>query len=322
MHILENTIFKIQNPKDFEYLALEIFKFQYQNNEIYQKYCDLLKINPSKVKSTANIPFLPIQFFKSHSVVCGDKNAAITFTSSGTTGNNTSKHLVKKLSVYEQSFQQSFASNYPNYKEAVIIGLLPSYLERKGSSLIYMVNQLIAQNQHPQSCTTLNLSPQQLQLLEDENVPVILIGVSFALIRLAEKKFNFKNTIVMETGGMKGMHKELIREELHAILKNAFKISRIHSEYGMTELLSQAYLKADGYFKCPPWMQFSIRNTNDPLSNHPVGKGVLNIIDLANLYSCSFIATDDLAAVKTPYEAKILGRMDHSDSRGCNLLLG
>lgn len=319
-------IFAIKTEDEFRSMALKVFKFQFENNPVYRSFCDLLYKHPSDVKSIEEIPFLPIEFFKSHDVLSSKKTVQQIFTSSGTTGNTTSKHYVTDLSIYEESFRQGFHHFYGNIEEYTILALLPNYLEREGSSLIYMVNDLINRSKQPESGFYLhNLSELKdtLLQLESEDKKVLLIGVSFALLDLVEHyQFNLDNTIIMETGGMKGQRKELIREELHEFLKNGFGVSEIHSEYGMTELLSQAYSKGYSKFKTPSWMRVFIRDTEDALTILKNGKtGGLNIIDLANINSCAFIATQDLGRLSSDGSFEILGRFDSSDIRGCNLMV-
>ncbi|MGY5848313.1 LuxE/PaaK family acyltransferase [Salegentibacter sp. HM20] len=324
--MLEKRIFEIESPADFEEICLEVFAFQYEHNKVYQKFCRLLNKKPENVSASKEIPFLPIEFFKNQKVISGRDDAEIIFTSSGTTGMATSKHYVSKLELYEQSFKKTFKQFYGDPENLVILALLPSYLERTGSSLIYMVDALIKQSRQPESGFYLNNLEElaeKLRSLEARGKKSLLIGVSFALLDLVEK-YNFKlqHTIVMETGGMKGRRKEMIREELHGILKQGFGVEKIHSEYGMTELLSQAYSKGDGIFECPKWMKILIRDPEDPLQLLDGGKiGGINMIDLSNLYSCSFIATQDLGKKLSNFETAILGRFDNSDVRGCNLLI-
>lgn len=323
--INKNKIFSINNSSDFETVALQVFKFQFENNSVYRSFCDLLYKNPSDIHRVEDIPFLPIQFFKSHDVLSSQADIQKIFTSSGTTGQTTSKHLVTDLSVYEKSFEKGFENSYGNIEDYVILALLPSYLERDGSSLIYMADALIKQSKQLESGFYLNnlqALKNTLLKLESENKKVLLIGVSFALLDLVEyHQFRLKNTLIMETGGMKGRRKELIRNELHDILKSGFGVAEIHSEYGMTELLSQAYSKGHGIFNCPPWMNILTRDTEDALTIQQVGKtGGLNIIDLANFNSCAFIATQDLGKIHTDGSFEIIGRFDNSDIRGCNLM--
>lgn len=322
----DRSIFGIQNDTDFEREALKAFRYQFENNTTYRSFCDLLYKHPSDISHSRDIPFLPIQFFKTHSILTEGKTAATTFTSSGTTGSISSKHHVADLGLYEASFRDAFAKAYGNPKDYVIVALLPSYLERKGSSLIYMVDDLINSSGHSESGFYLNdlkKLAQTLIELDSKAHKVLLIGVSFALLDLVESySFNLNHTIVMETGGMKGRRKELIREELHDLLKKGFGVQHIHSEYGMTELLSQAYSKGDGIFTAPPWMKVYTRDTEDALTIHDTPKsGGLNIIDLANQFSCPFIATQDLGKVYENGNFTILGRFDHSDIRGCNLMV-
>ncbi len=293
---------------------------------MYRSFCDLLYKHPSDVNTIKEIPFLPIQFFKSHKVLSSETKIERTFSSSGTTGSATSKHHVSDISVYEKSFIKGFEQFYGNIVDHVILALLPSYLEREGSSLIYMVDSLIKQSKHKESGFYLNnLSELKdvLLKLESQEKQTLLIGVSFALLDLIETyQFKLKHTIVMETGGMKGRRKELIRNELHSILKQGFGVHTIHSEYGMTELLSQAYSKGNGIFECPKWMKIFTRDTEDALSILGTEKtGGINIIDLANINSCSFIATQDLGRVFNYNSFEIIGRFDNSDIRGCNLMV-
>jgi len=322
----KKTIFSIQSTKDFEELSLKVFKYQFDNTKVYRSFCDLLYIHPSDVKNVEQIPFLPIQFFKTHHVLSSDNSIEQTFTSSGTTGSTTSKHYVTNLDIYKQSFKKGFESFYGTIEDYVVLALLPSYLERDGSSLVYMVNDMISQSKYPESGFYLdNLDELKETLIKADksHKKVLLIGVSFALLDLVESyPFNLKNTIVMETGGMKGRRKELIRSELHTILQKGFGVKTIHSEYGMTELLSQAYSNGNGVFKCPKWMKILTRDTEDALTIQSQGKtGGINIIDLANINSCSFIATQDLGRVLNDTNFEVVGRFDNSDIRGCNLMV-
>ncbi len=305
---------------------MKIFRYQFEHNEVYQKYCLLLQKDPSNVKHLTEIPFLPIEFFKSKEILSSNESIQETFTSSGTSGSVTSKHHVTDLSFYEYSFRNGFSKFYGNIEDYAVLALLPSYLERDGSSLIYMVNDLIESSNHPDSGFYLNdyeALAKKLIELDSDGQNVILIGVTYALLDLIElQKFNLKNTIIMETGGMKGKRKEIIREELHQILSEGFGVPKIHSEYGMTELLSQAYSLGDGIFECPPWMDILIRDTEDPLTILEDEKtGGINVIDLANFNSCSFIATQDLGKKYSDFSFEVLGRFDSSDIRGCNLLV-
>ncbi|PTM05722.1 MAG: acyl transferase [Bacteroidetes bacterium] len=320
-----NTIFNIKNETDFQKLALQVFNYQFNTNKVYRSFCDLLYVHPSDVTSIEQIPFLPIEFFKTHKVLSTQQSIEETFTSSGTTGSATSKHYVTDLNIYRQSFREGFKHFYGSVDDYVVLALLPSYLEREGSSLIYMVNDMITQSKHPESGFYLdNFDALQnaLKRLDKSGKKVLLIGVSFALLDLVERyQFNLRNTIIMETGGMKGRRKELIRNELHSILKKGFDVENIHSEYGMTELLSQAYSNGNGIFNCPKWLKVLTRDTEDALTIQTQGKtGGINIIDLANINSCSFIATQDLGRVLPDNSFEVIGRFDNSDIRGCNLM--
>lgn len=319
-------IFTIGSQKQFEKIALKVFRFQYENNLVYREFCDLLKTEVGKVKSLQQIPFLPIQFFKSHSVVSNTNEVQETFTSSGTTGTITSKHLVTDVAIYEESYRKGFSEFYGNIEDYVVLALLPSYLDRNGSSLIYMVKDLIALSNRPESGFYLNNHDELIEnliSLDKAGQNVILIGVTYALLDLIEKHpLQLQHTIIMETGGMKGRRKEMIREELHEQLCAGFGVSAIHSEYGMTELLSQAYSLGEGIFECPSWIQILIRDTEDALTYISKGKtGGINVIDLANINSCSFIATQDLGKQYANNTFEVLGRFDNSDIRGCNLMV-
>lgn len=324
--MLSTSIFSIQNNSDFEQVALKIFHHQYINTKIYQRFCNLLGVTKTSVKHLEDIPFLPIEFFKQEKIVSSTLSPQQIFTSSGTTGSVTSKHYVTDLSIYEKSFRKGFKHFYGDITQFTVLALLPSYLERKGSSLVYMAEELIKDSSQPRSgfylYDTENLV-SILRTLVSENKKAILLGVSFALLDLIEQhniSLN-ENIIVMETGGMKGRRKELIRHELHDALTNGFGVSKIHSEYGMTELLSQAYSKGDSSFSCPPWMKVLVRSPEDPLSFLATGKtGGINVIDLANINSCSFIATQDLGKINPDGSFQVLGRFDNSDIRGCNLM--
>lgn len=318
--------FNIQSNQEFTEVALKVFKHQFTNNKVYRSFCDLLYVHPSDVTKIEQIPFLPIQFFKTHQVLSSSEEAQETFSSSGTTGSVTSKHLVTDITLYKESYLKGFAHFYGDIKEYTILALLPNYLERKGSSLIYMIDDLIQKSQQLESGFYLNnlkeLS-ETLTRLDANGKKVLLIGVSFALLDLIEQfQFNLQHTIVMETGGMKGRRKELIRDELHTLLKKGFGVDQIHSEYGMTELLSQGYSKGNGVFDCPPWMKILTRETEDALTIQlPNKAGGINVIDLANYNSCAFIATQDLGKVYHNGTFEIIGRFDNSDIRGCNLMV-
>jgi phenylacetate-coenzyme A ligase PaaK-like adenylate-forming protein len=321
-----SDLFSISNQKQFEKIALKVFRFQYENNLVYKEFCDFMKVKVQEVKSLLQIPFLPIQFFKSHTVVSNTNPIQETFSSSGTSGQITSRHCVTDSSIYEESYRKGFAQFYGNIEDYVVLALLPSYLEREGSSLIYMFKDLIEKTKHPESGFYLNdynALTDKLISLDNSGQNILLIGVTYALLDLIEQhKFQLNNTFIMETGGMKGKRKEMIREELHDQLCKGFGVTAIHSEYGMTELLSQAYSLGEGIFECPSWMQVLIRDTEDALTYVNDGKtGGINVIDLANINSCSFIATQDLGKKNPNNSFEILGRFDNSDIRGCNLMV-
>lgn len=323
---LTSDIFQIGSKKEFEKITLKVFRFQYDNNIVYRDFCTLLKKDKSNVKRIEDIPFLPIQFFKSHTILSSTNPIQTTFTSSGTTGMNTSRHHVTDLEFYEESYRLAFRQFYGNIEDYVILALLPSYLEREGSSLIHMVDDLIQLTNNPESGFYLNNYDElieKLVKLDNEGQNIILIGVTYALLDLVEKQsFQLKNTIIMETGGMKGRRKEIIREELHDMLCKGFGVTEIHSEYGMTELFSQAYSLGNGVFECPSWMQILVRDPEDALAYVKEGKtGGINVIDLANINSCSFIATQDLGKITGNNSFEVLGRFDNSDIRGCNLMV-
>jgi len=320
-----DAIFNINNKVDFNKIALDVFRFQAINNQVYKDYINKLGIKIHTINDIKKIPFLPIEFFKTHKVLTNTQKYDIIFTSSGTTGLQTSKHYIADLKIYEKSFLQSFKNFYGDISQYTILALLPSYLERKGSSLIYMMNKLIekADKQSGFYLNNLDELAQKIKELKSSDKKIFLIGVSYALIDLAENfNLNLSDCIVMETGGMKGKRKELSKEELHNFLSKKFNVKNIHSEYGMTELLSQAYSQGKGIFKTQPWMQVLIRDIYDPFSyvkNN--NSGGINVIDLANIYSCSFIETKDLGKLHKNGNFEILGRFDNSDIRGCNLLI-
>lgn len=325
---LKSAIFNLKSQLEFEELSLEVFRLQYKSNAIYRKYCELLEINISEVKNFIDIPFLPISFFKSHKILLDESKIEETFSSSGTASSIQSKHYISDINLYRDSFNNSFNAFYGDVEKYCFLALLPSYLERKGSSLVYMVEEFINKSKYSNSGFFINnyqSLKDQLEYTAKNNIPTILIGVSFGLLDFTEKMrlLNHPNLIVMETGGMKGRKKEITREELHKLINIAFKAKSIHSEYGMTELLSQAYSKGAGKFFSPPWMKVLIRNQDDPFSfvnNSEIGG--INIIDLANLNSCSFIQTDDLGRLNTDNSFEVIGRFDNSEIRGCNLMLG
>jgi len=318
-----HDIFDISTSNEFITMALEVFKYQYHNCAVYNSYCKHLKVEVNQVNSIGAIPFLPISMFKSHQVCVNSEVFEKEFTSSGTTGSVTSSHFVKDVSIYETSFMNGFEKFYGKIDDYIVLGLLPSYLERDGSSLIYMVDHLIKASNHKASGFFLNDYKTLIQTIDrfKNDKKILLIGVSYALLDLAEDFMpDLSNCIVMETGGMKGKRKEMLKTELHAILKKGLNVNTIHSEYGMTELLSQAYAIEEGKFKTPPWMAVYTREYNDPFTFTTLKTGGLNIIDLANVYSCSFIATQDLGKKHSDY-FEVLGRFDNSDIRGCNLLV-
>ena len=327
MQALKN--FLTVTPQSFNETALDIFNFQYRQNPVYNQYCTALHIDNTKIDNICKIPYLPIDLFKTHTVTTTQFEPAVIFESSGTTKSINSRHLVKDISLYEQSFIKSFRLFYGDPTDWCILALLPSYLERNNSSLVMMADKLIQQSQHPDSGFYLN-NLQKLQdtltQLEKQQQKTLLIGVTFALLDFAEQyPMHLKYTTVMETGGMKGRRQEMTRQEVHHILCDSFKVNKIHSEYGMTELLSQAYSTGDGVFNCPPWMKILIREEDDPLLVHGPDKnktisGAVNVIDLANIFSCSFIATDDAGKLHPDESFEILGRLDNSDIRGCSLL--
>ena len=324
---LRNRIFGIKSKADFWGNALEVFNYQYDNNTVYHDFLNSLGKDCSKIRTLYDIPFLPVEFFRNHKVITGDLPVEKIFESSGTTGTTPGKHFVIDLSLYEDSFLRSFIQFYGQPEEYLVAALLPSYTEREGSSLVYMVDNLIQRSNNPHSGFYKNniedIVPA-IKKAKEEKQKILLIGVSFALLDMAENKPpDISGVIVMETGGMKGRRKELTRQELHSILKEKFNVFSIHSEYGMTELLSQAYSKGDGIFYCPPWMKIIIRDPQDPLTlyNEPGRTGGINIIDLANINSCSFIATGDLGKIHEDGGFEVLGRFDNSDIRGCNLLV-
>lgn len=318
------SIFNIQSEEDFNQSALEVFDYQYQYSNVYKQFCNQLgKHSP---KTYQDIPFLPISFFKTHRILSSqvETDDLLVFKSSGTTLGNRSQHFVPYPEVYEKSFLETFSKQFINPKEAIILALLPNYIEQGNSSLVYMVDHLIKESGHPLSGFYLFNPKELINVIEKskkENRQVVLFGVSYALLDFADYNVDLEGVKVIETGGMKGRRKEMIKDELHEVLKKKFKICAIYSEYGMTELMSQAYTDGTTFFQTPPWMKIRIRDINDPLEFIGENKtGGVNVIDLANLFSCSFIATDDLGSL-SENKFKILGRFDSSDIRGCNLLV-
>lgn len=321
-----SQIFKLNTDKSFKEYALEIFQFQAVRNRTYSDFINKLNIDTASVTKIEQIPFLPIQFFKTHQILSSTEPIQQVFLSSGTTDIIRSKHYITNLKLYKSSFTKGFQHFYGEIEDFTILALLPNYLEQEGSSLVYMIKELIEKSGSAESgfyLFNLNELAQKLILLDQNGIKTMLIGVSYALLDLIDlRRFDLKNTIIMETGGMKGQRKEMIKEELHQVLCDGFGVERIHSEYGMTELMSQAYSLGKGIFKAPPWMKILIRDTEDALNNLPQGRtGGLNIIDLANINSCSFIATQDLGKTYSDGTFEILGRFDNSDIRGCNLMI-
>ena len=323
MNTFINKIFNCTNDATFEKLALEIFDFQMENNLTYAAYAALI-LRGKNPENINEIPFLPVEFFKTEQIICQGQAIEEIFLSSGTTGEQ-SKHLVSNIELYKSSYQKAFQLFYGDITDYCILALLPSYKEREGSSLIYMVDDLIKKSKHPQSNYYLNNYEElatTLKGLENKKQKTILFGVTYALLDLAEEfPQKLERTIIMETGGMKGQRKELLKEEIHSILKHSFATENIHSEYGMTELLSQGYSKGNNIFKTPPWMKILTRDVNDPLSIINNKTGGINVIDLANIYSCPFIATQDLGRAFDDGSFSVLGRFNNADVRGCNLLV-
>lgn len=321
----QRQIFTIQNSQEFERFALELFQLQSERNLVYAAYVDALNIDRSSVKSLHEIPFLPIEFFKTHRVVTGDFLEEVVFSSSGTTGQQTSRHFVRSAAWYKEVFSHGFELFYGQPSNYCLLALLPSYLERQGSSLIMMVEELIRATEDEYSGFYLhNHEDLYKRLLANQKrgKRTLLMGVTFGLLDFAERlQLEIPDAIIMETGGMKGRREEITRQEVADILTEAFGVEKIHSEYGMTELMSQAYSKGDGIFYCPPWMAVLPRDSSDPLTCFRHGRGVLNIIDLANVDSCAFIATQDVGRVLEDGSFEVLGRVDRSDVRGCNLLV-
>ncbi|MDQ6609065.1 MAG: acyl transferase [Bacteroidota bacterium] len=320
---LAKRVFNLNNEKDFLQIALDIFQHQYLTSAVYKAYCEAIKANPQQVKRIDQIPFLPIQFFKNFEVTAGLFHPQVVFKSSGTSGEKTSHHHLKEVAVYETSFLNCFKIFYGNPEGACILGLLPSYLEKGDSSLVYMVDCLIKKSGHRLSGFYL-YEHQKLKetLLQAEAAGerTILFGVSYALLDFAEAfPMPLQNTTIIETGGMKGRKKEITKDALYHQLKAAFSMNEIHSEYGMTELLSQAY-GVNGLYRTPPWMKVLLREETDPFS-FSSSTGVINVIDLANFNSCSFIATDDRGRLHKDERFEILGRLDNSDIRGCSQLV-
>jgi hypothetical protein len=321
-----NNIFSLNSdPAAFMHQCLDVFRFQYDHNAVYRQWCTLTGTDSATIKTLAGIPALPISFFKTHSVTTTDFIPELVFESSGTTQAVQSRHLVKEAAVYRQSFITCFERFYGPVQDWCILGLLPSYLERQHSSLVLMVDELIKLSGHPDNGFYLadhEKLANTLTKLESQQQKTLLIGVTFGLLDFAAAfRLTLHNTVLMETGGMKGRRKELTREEVHQVLSDSFGVSRVHSEYGMTELLSQAYSKGAGRFECPPWMRVLVRDEDDPLQVKTSGTGILQVIDLANIYSCAFIATEDLGRVYEDGSFEVWGRVDSSEMRGCSLMV-
>ncbi len=326
MRDFAETIFSIRSHAEFETKALALFHYQAENVEVYSDFVKALSLDYKSINNIENIPFLPIGFFKTHNVISKKKDTEIIFKSSGTTGAITSQHYVADVKVYRKSFLECFKKFYGEPSQYCFLALLPSYLERDDSSLVFMADDLIKQSKHPSSGFYLSeykALAEKLKTLRDQKQKTILLGVTYALLDMAEQfPIHFPELIIMETGGMKGKRKEMVRDELHSVLRSAFNVERIHSEYGMTELLSQAYSKGNGIYHTPSWMKILIRDMNDPrfyLNTNSTGG--INVIDLANIYSCAFIATQDLGKLYNDGSFEVLGRFDNSDLRGCNLMV-
>jgi len=318
-----NNIFSVSSDS-FGQVALEVFRYQFQHNGVYRHWCTLMKADPGNVSDITQVPFLPISFFKTHRIGCGNFEAGAVFESSGTTQSIASRHYVKDTTVYETSFMKAFTAAYGEPADYCILALLPSYLEKGQSSLVYMVDKLVKLSGHPQSGFYLYDHAQLhtvLSNLERSGKKTILFGVTYALLDFAEEfPMKLKHTIIIETGGMKGRKKELTRAEVHMLLQNGLGTHAVHSEYGMTELLSQAYSKQDGLFQSPAWMKILVRDESDPLQVRERGQGIINVADLANVYSCAFIATEDAGKVHEGGSFEVMGRVDNSDIRGCSLM--
>jgi hypothetical protein len=325
MNKLKERIFAIESENDFRELSLEIFAHQYHSNQTYKQWCELLGRNPQNTTNIEQIPFLPISFFRTHKVVSFSEEPKGFFMSSGTASSIRSKHWIRDYDIYERSFTKAFERFFGKADDYCFLAMLPNYQEQSNSSLIYMIDHLVKSSHQKDSGFypyDIDKVASLLHKNENEQIPTILFGVSYALLDLAEKHtFKLKHTTVFETGGMKGRRKEISKRELHSILCNAFGTDSIASEYGMCELFSQAYAVSDGSFRCPPWLKVSIKETNDPFSECKQGKsGIINIIDLANIDSCSFIATEDLGRINTDGSFEVLGRADNSVVKGCNLM--
>jgi phenylacetate-coenzyme A ligase PaaK-like adenylate-forming protein len=323
---IQDSIFNIKTEEDFREATLRVFNYQYLNNKVYNQFLNLLGRENSLVRNISDIPFLPVELFRNHKIITGERPVEMIFKSSGTTGVNPGMHYVSDLKLYEASFEKTFRMFYGEPAEWMILALLPSYTEREDSSLVYMADKLIKESLSPASGFYKGRTDGLLEAInkgKEEGAKILLLGVSFALLDLAETESpDLSGVVIMETGGMKGRRKELTRSELHSILREKLNVTTIHSEYGMTELMSQAYSSGEGIFHAPPWMKIVIRDPQDPLCLYDqAGKtGGINIIDLANLNSCSFISTGDLGKLHEDGGFEVLGRFDNSDIRGCNLM--
>jgi hypothetical protein len=322
---LQEAVFSV-DELHFDALALEVFRFQSQNCQVYNRYLEHLQTDITNIQDIADIPYLPIEFFKNFEVKTGEFEPELVFESSSTTGKGVSRHFVKNSSFYTESCTKSFKAFFGDHHKYCHLALLPSYLERGHSSLVFQVNHFIAGSDFPQSSFFLHDMDRLHQVLsenEHQQIPTMLWGVTYALLDFIEKyPMQLQHTTVLETGGMKGKRKEITREELHGNLKKALGITNVSGEYGMTELMSQAYAIKDGIYRCPPWMRVAGREINDPLGKPVFGRHVaLNVTDLANLHSCSFVSTSDIGKVNMDRSFTVLGRMDYSDTRGCNLLV-
>jgi phenylacetate-coenzyme A ligase PaaK-like adenylate-forming protein len=317
-----NGLFGIQSESEFEEWALKVFAFQVENNVVYRQFCQLMK--QTSPKSIHEIPFLPISFFKTHEVRSENFPIQTVFKSSGTTGMVRSQHFVQSLDMYRESFRKTYLDQIGDPKDQVILALLPNYVEQGESSLVFMVDDLIRQTNNVLSgflLSDMESCADRYQKAVNTGKKVVLFGVSYALLDLAEKGMNLSQSIIIETGGMKGKREEMSKEKMHDVLMKGFQVDHISSEYGMTELLSQAYSKKNGLFTLPPWMTIFLRETSDPLTELSKEKtGGINVIDLANVYSCSFIATQDLGRIENG-QLRLMGRFDNADIRGCNLLV-
>ena len=326
MNFPVEKIFSVKSDEEFNEAALAVFHYQLKHCSVYREYVEQIKINSKYINSIYDIPFLPVEFFKTQKILSDEKKEELIFLSSGTTATMRSRHFIADKNLYIRSLEKSFEMFYGDTDNYCLLALLPSYIEQENSSLVFMVDTLVKKSFQPGSGFYPNDYENlffNLRKLISEGKKIILLGVSYALLDFAEKfSFPLRNVILMETGGMKGRREEITRQELHQQLCNAFQITSIHSEYGMTELLSQAYSKGSGIFRSPPWMKIILRNPDDPLDVSAINKnGIINVIDLANIFSCSFIATQDLGRKINDGSFEVIGRTDYSDARGCNLMV-